>query len=78
MCIRDRCETGFTVTDHETLQAMGHALQRFKVVAEPGGAVALAAALFHSAKVDADTVIAVISGGNTDADTLQQALKTLS
>ena len=72
------CETGFTVTDHETLQAMGHALQRFKVVAEPGGAVALAAALFHSAKVDADTVIAVISGGNTDADTLQQALKTLS
>ena len=71
------CKTGLTVTDQEALQAMGHALQRLKVVAEPGGAVALAAALFHSAKLDADTIIAVISGGNTDAITLQQAINTL-
>jgi len=72
------CKTGLTVTDQETLQAMGHAMQRLKVVAEPGGAVALAAALFHSTKLDADTIIAVISGGNTDARTLQQAMSMLA
>jgi threonine dehydratase len=45
-------------------------------VLEPGGAVALAAALFHSAQSDARTVIAIASGGNVDPEIFANALKT--
>jgi len=44
------------------------------VVAEPGGAVALAAALFHADETEGDTVICTISGGNVDADVFTTAL----
>jgi len=51
-------------------RAMRHAFDRLKVVAEPGGAVALAAALFHGDELgdelDEGPVIATISGGNVD------------
>lgn len=67
--------TGFAVTDDQALQAMGLAFQRLKIVAEPGGAVALAAALFHPQ--EADTVIATVSGGNVDAEVFARALGTL-
>jgi len=52
----------------------GVAFQRLKVVAEPGGAVALAAALFHADETEGDTVICTISGGNVDADVFTTAL----
>ncbi len=68
------CGPGVTVTEAEALQAMALAFARLKLVAEPGGAVALAAALFHGARMDADTVIAVISGGNVDAAIFAQVL----
>jgi threonine dehydratase len=45
-----------------------------KITVEPGGAVALAAALFHADKVPSDTVIAVASGGNVDRDVFERAL----
>ncbi|TFG88557.1 MAG: threonine/serine dehydratase, partial [Hyphomicrobiales bacterium] len=38
---------GLAVTDTEALMAMGQAFLRLKIVAEPGGAVALAAALYR-------------------------------
>ena len=44
------------------------------VAIEPGGAVALAAALFHSGDVSGESVIAVASGGNVDDEMLRQAL----
>ena len=68
---------GLAVTEDEALRAMALAFQRLKIVAEPGGAVALAAALFHGAELNGDTVIATVSGGNVDADVFARALGTL-
>ena len=41
---------------------------------EPGGAVALAAALFHPDAMTGDAVIAVASGGNVDAALYARAI----
>lgn len=68
---------GLAVADDEALRAMALAFQRLKIVAEPGGAVALAAALFHADALEADTVIVTVSGGNVDAATFARALETL-
>jgi threonine dehydratase len=75
--IKELCGPAIVVTDDEALQAMGHAFERLKLVAEPGGAVGLAAALFHPDTLNHDTVIAVISGGNVDASMFTRALTTL-
>lgn len=55
---------GLAVSDDQALQAMVLAFQHLRIVLEPGGAVALAAALFDRSL--GDTVIAVASGGNVD------------
>jgi threonine dehydratase len=68
------CGPGIVVTDDEALHAMALAFQRLKVVAEPGGAVALAAALFHADEIEGEAVICTISGGNVDADIFTTAL----
>lgn len=65
---------GFAVSDDEALQAMSLAFSRLKIVAEPGGAVALAAALFRKDDIKGDTVICTISGGNVDAELFVEAL----
>ena len=69
------CGPGFVVTDEECLRAMALAFLRLKVVIEPGGAAALAAALMHGDELTADTVIVVASGGNVDADMYVRALE---
>lgn len=68
------CGPGIVVTDDEVLQAMALAARHLKVIAEPGGAAALAAALFHGSEIAGDTVICTISGGNLDPDLLIRAL----
>ncbi len=60
------CGPGIVVTDEEIRAAMRLAALRLKVVVEPGGAVALAAALFHGDKLDPGPVICTLSGGNAD------------
>jgi threonine dehydratase len=67
------CGPGMTVTDEEALRAMGLAWQHLRIVLEPGGAVALAAALFHHG----GDVVAVASGGNVDRKMFGRALATL-
>jgi len=71
------CGPGLAVSEEECLTAMGLAFQRLKLVAEPGGAAALAAALFHGDQITGDTVICTISGGNVDAGIFARALATL-
>ena len=61
-----RAEPGVTVTDEEVREAQRFAFARLNLVAEPGGAAALAAALAEKVPVDEDTVI-LLTGGNTDA-----------
>lgn len=72
--IKRLCGQGIAVSDTEAMQAMAISLIRLKLVAEPGGAVALAACLYHSHSMINDTVICVISGGNADASTLAECL----
>ena len=67
---------GIVVTEPECLRAMPLIFQRLKLVAEPGGAAAVAAALFHADEVGGDTVICTISGGNVDAAMFTRALTT--
>lgn len=62
------CGPGMVVTEQQAQRAMAAAFTRLKIVLEPGGAVALAAALYHPDRVEGDAVIAVASGGNVDAD----------
>jgi threonine dehydratase len=60
------CGSGLTVTDDEALAAMALAFSRLRIVLEPGGAVALAAALFRGDQIKGEAVVAVASGGNVD------------
>ncbi|MBM1633800.1 threonine/serine dehydratase [Sulfitobacter mediterraneus] len=69
---------GLVVSENEALQAMAHAFNRLKLVAEPGGAAALAAALFRRDEIEGDDVIVTISGGNVDAAMFIRALETLA
>jgi threonine dehydratase len=68
------CGPGLVVTDTEAMQAVALAFARLKIVLEPGGAVALAAALFRPDQIKGDAVIAVATGGNVDPDIFAQCL----
>lgn len=63
--LRGRAEPGVTVTDDEVRAAQRFAFAQLRLVVEPGGAAALAAALAGKVPVDADTVI-MLTGGNAD------------
>lgn len=65
---------GLVVTDEEVLDAMEIAFREFKLVVEPGGAVALAAALTGKLPVKNRAVAVVCSGGNVDHATFKRAL----
>lgn len=71
---RRLCGPGFAVTDDEALHAVALAFTRLKIVLEPGGAVALAAALFRPDEIEGDDVIVIASGGNIDAGLFTSAL----
>lgn len=71
------CGAGLVVSDEQAMAAVGLAFQHLRIVLEPGGAVALAAALFHGDKIKGDDVIVVATGGNVDADVFATALKRL-
>ena len=66
---------GFAVSDDSVLGAMKTAFDTLKVVVEPGGAVALAAALDPQNLPDEKELIVILSGGNVDEQLFQQALK---
>ena len=71
------CGPGLVVTEDEALRAMAHAFLRLKVIAEPGGAVALAAAICRQDQIEGDDVVVMISGGNVDPDLFARCLETL-
>ena len=65
--------TGAVVTDDQALRAMVLAFTHMRIVLEPGGAAALAAALFSDGLPD--TVIAIATGGNVDPAIFASALE---
>ncbi|MGR3491364.1 MAG: threonine ammonia-lyase, partial [Shimia sp.] len=75
--LQRQCGAGFVVTEEEALRAMALAFLRLKLVIEPGGAVALAAALFHGEGLEGDDVVVTASGGNVDPAIFARALETL-
>ncbi|MCF1708789.1 threonine/serine dehydratase [Tabrizicola sp. J26] len=68
------CGPGLTVSDDEALHAMALAFAHLRIVLEPGGAVALAAAIFRKPARPDEPVIAVASGGNVDPSVFIEAL----
>lgn len=65
---------GLTISDAEALDAVAFAAIRLKIVAEPGGAAALAALLSGKLDCKDKTTIIIISGGNIEPEMLQQCL----
>ncbi len=63
--LKDRVPFGLMVTPAEVRAAQRFAFSELRLVVEPGGAAALAAALAGKVKLDGRTVI-MLSGGNTD------------
>ena len=60
------CGPGIVVPEEDCRRAMAAAFKHLRIVTEPGGAIALAAALYHGDQVKGDTVICTASGGNVD------------
>ena len=70
------CAPGLAMPDSACLAAMAEAFRRLKLVLEPGGAIALAAALWHpDMRGSTKPAIAVASGGNVDPSMFVRALE---
>ena len=63
-----------TVSDAEVQAAMARAFRDLKLVVEPGGAVAFAAALSRKIPLAGRTTAILLSGGNVDSGTFAAAL----
>jgi threonine dehydratase len=63
---------GIAVDDEELARAVAFAAQKLKLLVEPGGAAALAA--FLAGKLEGKTVALVVSGGNADFASVEQAV----
>jgi threonine dehydratase len=72
--VRALCAGVVTVTDDELRAAMRFAFERLKLVIEPSGAAALAAALAGRVDVRGKRVGIIISGGNVDAATFARLI----
>jgi threonine dehydratase len=59
---------GVTASDAEVAKAVAFAFRELKLVVEPGGAIGLAALLAGKLDVKGKVVVAVLSGGNVDAE----------
>jgi threo-3-hydroxy-L-aspartate ammonia-lyase len=68
--LRRNAEDVLTVSEEEIVETMRFLLFRLKILVEPTGAVAAAAALFGKLPKDVGSVGVVISGGNVDPEVL--------
>ena len=71
---RSRIESALVISDDDALEAMATAFETLKLVLEPGGAAAFAAALAGKIETRGRTVAVVASGGNVDPAVFSQAL----
>jgi threonine dehydratase len=72
--LRDRLDGIVTVTEDEILATVGRLVRDARIVAEPSGAVAPAAALHRAAELPPGRTVAVVSGGNIAPAALAQLL----
>ena len=66
---------GVTASDEEVNRAVAFAFRELKLVVEPGGAIGLAALLAGKLDIKGKVVVAVLSGGNVDAEMFQRLVK---
>ncbi|MEO1488685.1 MAG: pyridoxal-phosphate dependent enzyme [Pseudomonadota bacterium] len=71
--LKGRAQAGITVTDDEVRDAQRWAFAHLRMVIEPGGAAALAAALAGKVSLDERSVI-VLTGGNADPSAFAQTI----
>lgn len=71
---RKHLSGGAVVSDQQVLKTIVTLFKHLKIIVEPGGAVAVAAALTGQIPAGATTVVAVASGGNIDSDMFRRAL----
>jgi threonine dehydratase len=72
--IRSSVESILLVSEEEIRETMRFLLLRMKILVEPSGAVAAAAALYRRFPLDLRRVGVILSGGNVDADQLGSIL----
>ncbi|MGH6991764.1 MAG: threonine ammonia-lyase [Caulobacteraceae bacterium] len=72
--LRDHLSGIVAVSDAEVAQAVRFAFSTLKLVVEPGGAAALAAALAGKLDLSGKTACLVLSGGNVDPDVFARIL----
>ncbi|MEV0425181.1 threonine/serine dehydratase [Micromonospora sp. NPDC050495] len=72
--LRERLDGIVTVTEDEIRAATGRLVRDARLVAEPSGAVALAARLFHRDELPPGPTVAVVTGGNVDPAVLAAVL----
>lgn len=59
---------GLVVSDDDVRDAMRFCFEHYKVVAEPGAAVGVAAVLSNKIGIESRTIATVVTGGNVDPD----------
>jgi threonine dehydratase len=74
--LREAGARGVSVTEDEVAAAMAFAARQLRIVVEPGGAVALAAALAGKAGPLTERTVIVVSGGNVDPLVYAEILKS--
>ena len=72
--LSDAAATGVAVSDEAAMRAVGFAFRELKLVVEPGGAVALAAALGGAVDLRCRTAVVVLSGGNVGPEMFARCL----
>jgi threonine dehydratase len=76
--LREAGARGLWVSEAEIERAMAFAARSLRIVAEPGGAVALAALLAGKAGAVTERTVVVVSGGNVDPALYAQILRGAS
>ena len=77
--IRKYVDDIVTVTEDEIRRAQRRLLFGARILAEPSGAVATAAAMFHAGEIGASgTTVAVVSGGNVETQIFSDVLAATS
>ncbi len=71
---RQHLSGGAVIADQEVLKTIATLFKHLKIVVEPGGAVAVAAALTGQIPPGSKTVVAVATGGNVDSEMFRRAL----
>jgi threonine dehydratase len=72
--LSERLDGIVTVSDDELRATVGRLARTARLVAEPGGAAATAAYLYHRAELPAGRTVAIVSGGNLDPTLLHAVL----